>query len=461
MEKLMNYQKKTLAVGLFVLIAILIATFAVFKFRPSVGDGQQLLSVRFSNLDKIAIGTRVTFAGNPVGQVDAIRILQNARDQKVDRLGRIYFYELDLKLDSAVQVYSSDEITVHTTGLFGEKIITITPKPSQSGTPPVPLRKGEVVYVSSYDPVDETLQQLNYMGTKLTSIFDDLKELTTREGGQLRVAISKFNNSFTLLEEALIQANQAHLIPRISDASTSFSNVMTLLQQQLQKAADEDLLHNISQTAAATASITQAFNNPEQLKQLLSSSQQFFIGVDQLQQQIQQQMPSINQTLENLHSSSASLRNTMAEAEQTLKKIKEGEGTIGKLLQREDLYLDVMGVTNKASILMNDLNHYGLLFHNNSTWKKQRAKRMAEIEKISTPQQLMTFFESELDGISTALSRMQTVIKVNEKLNSTHENSDSDKQEFQKAFRDLINRLEYLESTAKNYSSQNLVKAHN
>ncbi len=73
------------------------------------------------------------FAGKPVGVVAAVNEISHAREtQPSDELGRLYFYQLTLKIDSKVHVYSTDQITLQTSGLLGEISIGITPR-----TPPI------------------------------------------------------------------------------------------------------------------------------------------------------------------------------------------------------------------------------------------------------------------------------------------------------------------------------------
>jgi len=67
-------------------------------------------------------------------------------------LGRIYFYQLVLKIDSRVKVYDTDEISIETSGLLGEKSIAITPKPAPKGITPT-LITTQPIYAESVDPL--------------------------------------------------------------------------------------------------------------------------------------------------------------------------------------------------------------------------------------------------------------------------------------------------------------------
>ncbi len=114
----MTDRVKNILIGLFVTGALAVLIAFVLFLKPTIGDGKKMLSVRFTNIAGISVGTRVTFAGKPVGEVIHIRELSKARDH-ADEQGRIYLYQLTLKIDSSVDVYSSDEISIKTTGLMG------------------------------------------------------------------------------------------------------------------------------------------------------------------------------------------------------------------------------------------------------------------------------------------------------------------------------------------------------
>jgi phospholipid/cholesterol/gamma-HCH transport system substrate-binding protein len=60
-------QAKNILIGIFVIVACAIIVFVLMFLHPSVGDESRLLRVRFANIDKITLGTRVNFAGKPVG----------------------------------------------------------------------------------------------------------------------------------------------------------------------------------------------------------------------------------------------------------------------------------------------------------------------------------------------------------------------------------------------------------
>ncbi|MDP1880257.1 MAG: MlaD family protein, partial [Parachlamydiaceae bacterium] len=75
---------KNILIGVFVILAVCVIVFMLLFLHPSVGDNAKTLRVRFADIDKVNIGTRVTYAGRPVGEVVSITELPDARTSRVD-----------------------------------------------------------------------------------------------------------------------------------------------------------------------------------------------------------------------------------------------------------------------------------------------------------------------------------------------------------------------------------------
>ena len=127
----MNNQTKNFLIGIFVLVGLGILVYILLFLHPKIGDDGQVLRVRFTDIDKVSIGTRVLFAGHPVGEVTNIQEIEDARQSQELYKGEVYIYELTLKIDSGVIVYTTDEISAMTSGLLGERQVLITPKPAK------------------------------------------------------------------------------------------------------------------------------------------------------------------------------------------------------------------------------------------------------------------------------------------------------------------------------------------
>ena len=83
---------KNIIIGVFVLAAIVLLVWLVLFLHPSAGDESQKLVVRFFNIEKIQQGTRVTFAGQPVGKVEEIIDHFNGSGNPREASGPMYFF---------------------------------------------------------------------------------------------------------------------------------------------------------------------------------------------------------------------------------------------------------------------------------------------------------------------------------------------------------------------------------
>ena len=85
----MTEKVKNILIGLFVTAAVTIVVAMILFLEPKVGDGKKTIRVRFANISGIVVGTRVAFAGKPVGEVIHIREVPDAREHP-DEFGRVF-----------------------------------------------------------------------------------------------------------------------------------------------------------------------------------------------------------------------------------------------------------------------------------------------------------------------------------------------------------------------------------
>jgi len=355
----MSDQVKNILIGLFTAAALAIIIFMVMFLHPYTGDEGQILRARFTDIDKVSVGTRVLLAGKPVGEVKAIRLLDEIRKSRIERKGDVYVYELELAVDSALKVYDTDTISLRTSGLLGEKSISIDPAPAEPGQP-LRIVNDEILYAEGAGSVEET--------------FRGLKVITEKIEFALDLAIDTLQE----LKERGTWENLASSIKNVNEVTTKFSASWSVI---------EDALANVSETTANAKEISE--------------------------------------------------------------KVKLGQGTIGRLLSSEDLYLRTTSLFSKGETILDDINHYGILFHLDKGWQRLRARRMNLLAKLQTPQQFRNFFNDEVVQISTSLSRVGMILDKTESYPCLMEDA-----EYRKVFAELMRRVEGLEEALKMYNIQ-------
>ncbi len=393
----MGEQTKNMLIGIFVVAACFLIVSLIMFLKPSVGDGQQTLYVRFSNINKINVGTRVMFAGKPVGEVVAIDEIYDARKTpSVDMLGRIYFYQLVLKVDSSVKVYDTDEISIQTSGLLGEKSIAIIPKAPPKGITPK-LVSNQPIYAESVDPIENAMNELSDLSNNLQVTIKEVNRWLQRNGDDLGNAVRSFGSAMDEIKITAKSANDLQLVPEIKTGVQKFSSTMSDIQNAIREMKDAKVFANAGIVMRNLKNATHSFD---------------LIGRD----------------------------------------IANGQGTLGKLIKGDDLYLRLTAVMSKANTLMNDINHYGLLFHLNKSWQRQRAQRLTVLNALDNPQNFKNYFENEVDDINTAMSRLSMLIDRAE-LSPEKEVILNDNK-FKQDFAELLRQADALSDNLRLYNQQ-------
>jgi phospholipid/cholesterol/gamma-HCH transport system substrate-binding protein len=335
----MTDQLKNILIGLFVAMAITIGISLTLFLEPSVGDGKKILQVRFANVAGISVGTRVTFGGKVVGEVASIQEVPDAREIALDHSGKVFLYQLTLKLDSSVSLFTIDEVAIRTTGLMGERSIAILPRIAAKGTQAIPLTN-EILYANSVDPMENTINQIGNLSIKV------------------QAAVDHFDTWFA--------------------------------------------------------------QNKDYLSQSVRSLEGALKSVDKISTDIA-----------------------------------TGNGTIGKMVNSEDMYLRMSSVMGKVETLMADINNYGVLFQYNKSWQRIRTKRASSIKSIDTPKEFRSYFETEVSGIQASLGRLSELLTSAEGTNQRQKIAQSEP--FKRDFASLLRQVQGLTDAIKLYNEEIVV----
>jgi phospholipid/cholesterol/gamma-HCH transport system substrate-binding protein len=299
---------KALWLGLFIIVALVLFAWLVLFLKPGFGDGRVELNVRFSNIDNVNVGTRVTFAGKPVGEVVKIQEIADPRKAPADASGNLYIYELTLKVDSSVKVFSYDEIIFATSGLLGEKSIAIIPKAPPPGALSAQNVTDEVLYAHSTDKIEQTLNKLASVADIFGNTLTQVGSFIQSNSSDFNTGLKNFSSAFDEMRTFMVHASEAEIISKISNASDRLSLTM-------RKAED------------------------------------FFTLLER------------QQLVENMGLSFANLSLLSNQ-------ICQGEGTFAQLVQSDALYFQVMTVTCQLRAILDDMRNYGLLYQFDRKWRR-------------------------------------------------------------------------------------------
>jgi phospholipid/cholesterol/gamma-HCH transport system substrate-binding protein len=358
----MNEGMKNALIGFFILSAFAVVIFIFLFLHPSLGDKGQLIRVRFTDIDKINVGTRVTFAGKPIGEVDKIIELEDIRQGRTEYQGDVYVYELVLMVDSGLKIYNTDSISARTSGLLGEKSISIDPQPPKQGQELKIVNK-EILYANQVGSVEDTFKEFKEVADK----FD--------------LALDSFTDTLHEIREKKIWDNIASTVENLTEITTK----------------------------------------------------------------INESWPDINTAITNFSATTENFKEISED-------VREGKGTMGRLISKDGMYLQATSLLSKGETVMDDINHYGILFHLDKRWQRLRARRMNLMQKLSTPQEFRNYFNDEIDQVSTSLARVSMILdKTNEFPMCPFI---MDHTEFHKVFAELLRRVGTLQEALKMYNTQ-------
>lgn len=392
---------KNILIGIFVLTGLGIIVFMLLFLHPSVGDNAKTLRVRFTDIDKVNLGTRVTFAGRPVGEVVSIQEIPDARTSRVDHKGDVYVYELVLKVDSGVDVFNTDDIILRTSGLLGERNIEINPLPLKPGEKLQSI-ENEVIYANQTGSLEDTLKQFSELSKKLDLVLDDIHN--TMEEIKKKEIVEKFSHS-----------------------------------------------------AQNFVDITTALNQPEKFKRIIDNIVNLTDMVNKSWPEVDSSIKNVhtltNRALESWNAIDHTIHNTLTftdKANQIIEHTRQGQGTIGQLFMGDDLYLRLKSILHKGETAMNDINAYGVLFHLDKRWQRLQARRLQLLEKLSNPSEFTRYFNDEMHQVCESLSRVSLILNESE----CYPESLIVNPDYTRRFADLLKRIENMENSLKMYNEQ-------
>ena len=400
---------KNILIGLFVIFAFGVIAFILLFLHPSVGDNKKTLIVRFTDIDKVNVGTRVTYAGRPVGEVISINEIPEARTSRLNQNGEVYIYELTLKVDSGVDVYNTDDISLRTSGLLGERNIEIDPRPLKPGEK-LERVENQVIFAATTSSVETTLKQFQELSTKFGVVLDDFHEfMTSIKESKI---VEKATKSVENVQQITGTLNQPDTWKTTMDNMLAFSEHINRSLNSL----DDSLknVYEITDTANKDWVVT--------VSEALQSFKQTGINAQKFSEIVQQ-----------------IIENTQA-----------GQGTMGQLFVGNDMYLRTKSLLYKGSTVMDDISQYGVLFHLDKRWQRLQARRMKFLEKLSCPEAFRQYFDNEVSEIQSSLSRVAMLLNETD----CYPQSLMFDPNFTTRFGDLLKRVELMEEALQMYNEQ-------
>ncbi|MBM3201476.1 MAG: MCE family protein [Chlamydiae bacterium] len=337
-------QIKNMLIGLFVVTACSLIVGIIFFIRPGIGNGEQIIKVHFVDINGINIGTRVLLAGRPIGEVHSIEQIPQARENRQNSFGQVYFYLVTLHIDSHVTIFTTDKITISTSGLLGEKQVDIIPQPLAKTAKPIVVSSSTPVYAESGDLLTSAFNELANLSSKVEETLDKVIVWIDEYGDTLGSSIRSFGDASNEISIAVKSVNDTKIIEQIHTTIDTVNQAVENSNFIIQELVDTNFAGNLSNTMANLSDISSSIN--------------------------------------------------------------QGKGTIGRLVDDDNLYIQVSAAMSKINRLMDDINNYGILFSYNKTWQRSREERLAAYSKLNNPEAFRYYIDQESKSINACLSRI-------------------------------------------------------
>jgi len=305
-----------LKVGVFALVVLVLLTFMTFR----VGEINlfkkkgYILNVYFNDLAGLDKKTRVQVSGVDAGVIEGVAL----EDGKV---------RVKVRIAEHIKLYSDASATIKFTGLLGDKFLAITP-----GSKMPLLKDGDVIVnkIEATD-VDSLIQNLSRVSLQIAELSSSLNE-----------AIGPPESKQALKET----------IMNLKDITKNINTAIVNNDRSLKM-----VLSNLNDLSASLADFIKT--NKEPFTATVANMKDFSGTLkDDGSTVIRDLNKATNSLREVIEENRPALRNTIENFDKISTKIESGEGTLGKLVNDEELYNSVNDAAKTVNKTMSALDRF-------------------------------------------------------------------------------------------------------
>lgn len=325
--------------GLFIIGALGVLFYLTFNIggkRMFEPKGQKNFYVYFASITGVSEKSEVRMAGVKIGEVKKIELDRYRAKVTVDLFGAY-----NIPDDSVAKVQGK--------GLLGEKFLEIEPGASTAFVP----NGGELVRSVSPANLDDIVSKLGSALDDVKSVTESLRDsLGTSDGKQ---GLKSIISNLAVLSEDLrsvVGGNKDHLnsiIQNVDKASSLLQSILAENRGDLRGAMDNinsvsktfnekapELLSHLDEAASGIRDMVK--ENRDNLKSGIANIKD---ASGNLNEVVAENRTNFQAAMTNLKTSSEKLDKIMDSVKQVSAKLEKGEGTIGRLLQDEEVYTNI------------------------------------------------------------------------------------------------------------------------
>lgn len=299
-------------VGAFVLFIAVVAGYLIITFGgEGLGANYKKYYVYFEDAGGLTKGADVQVKGVKAGKVGDITI---------DKNGRI---KVELLIDEKFSLYRNAKVYIRTLGLMGDKYVYVDPGNNKYGK----LKEGKPIGEGkTYAGVEETFNNINRAIEE-----GDLKDLII----SIRLLAKHIDQ--------LVQENRRD----VRETVANLRAITESLRKSIPRIADR-----IDKVAANLEQITG--ENKRDIREIVKNLRQLSADLrrktpplmDNIDETVSEFKGILKENRKDLHLALVNVKNSTRRLDSILTKIDEGKGTLGKLVNQDDLYKDVKEAIN-------------------------------------------------------------------------------------------------------------------
>lgn len=293
-------------VGAFIVIAISIFLYLSFNIGElRLGSGSYYLyKTYFDDTGGLELKSVVKIAGVNVGWVDSINLMEGGRA------------EIILRIKSTHRLSRNAYATISQDGLIGSKTIEIDPGDPSTGT----LPPGSQLAMPGKAP------------TTITELLDSVREITD----SVQDVISVFKGVFASPRGESLMQGTLNNLSNASDRLSKFSDVI----ESTIKRNEEKIDALIKNTESSSSSLSTGIPNVE--KSIVGAGDQFHV------------------TASKFGETADRATGTFEQAESAIRKVNEGDGTLGRLINDSQLHTDIADTVKGIKGFIGKANHLAI-----------------------------------------------------------------------------------------------------
>lgn len=216
----MNQEKRTVIVGVFILIglAILIAAVVFLGGKEKVFDKSIIVSVDFENVQGLSKGNNVWFSGVKIGTVRSVNFAE----------GNIV--RVELKIDEKIKnhIKKDSRASIGADGFIGDKIVFLSAGTSSS----LPIENGDILLAEQGSGLDQLMATLQKNNVNLLSITDNFKKISDKiVAGEGSIGKLVSDNS-TYEDIQTVMANLKSTTAKADEVSKKLNNFVDQINKE-------------------------------------------------------------------------------------------------------------------------------------------------------------------------------------------------------------------------------------